>query len=229
LQTHLPALQAWPVAQGAQVAPPVPHVPMLSALCRTQVVPLQQPPLQELELQTHCPLLPQAWPVAQATQAAPPLPQVVAPEVWHWPFLSQQPLGHDAASQTHCPWALHSCWLPQVTQEPPLAPQAFFEAVTQAPFEQQPPQLAPPQLQAPPLQACPEAQLPQAAPSEPQALVLCPAVRMHFPVASQQPPEQEAGVQPQTPAALQAWPLAQGAQVAPPVPQLGVDWLDWLA
>ena len=59
-QTHLPPLQAWPVAQGAQVAPPVPQVPMLSALCRTQAVPLQQPPLQELALQAHWPLLPQA-------------------------------------------------------------------------------------------------------------------------------------------------------------------------
>ena len=85
LHTHLPPLQAWPVAQGAKVAPLLPQVPMLSALCRTQVVPLQQPPLQEPALQTHWPLL-QAWPVAQAAQAAPPVPQVVVPEVWHWPF-----------------------------------------------------------------------------------------------------------------------------------------------
>ena len=60
LQTHLPPLQAWPVAQGAQVAPPVPQVPMLSALCRTQVVPLQQPPLQELALHTQDPVDAQA-------------------------------------------------------------------------------------------------------------------------------------------------------------------------
>ena len=120
LQTHLPPLQAWPVAQGAQVAPLLPQVPMLSALCRTQVVPLQQPPLQELAVQAQAPVAPQAWPVAQATQAAPPVPQVVVPEVWHWPFLSQQPLGQEAASQTHCPCALHSCWLPQGTQAPPI-------------------------------------------------------------------------------------------------------------
>jgi hypothetical protein len=143
--------------------------------------------------------------------------------------LSQQPPGQEAASQTHCPWALHSCWLPQGAQVPPLAPQAVFEAVTQAPFEQQPAQLAPPQLQAPPLHACPAAQVPQAAPFEPQALVVCAELRTHLPVASQQPPEQEAGVQPQMPAALQAWPLAQGAQAAPLAPQPGVDWLDWLA
>jgi hypothetical protein len=202
---------------------------MLSALCRTQVVPLQQPPLQEVALHTQDPVDAQACPAAQATQAAPPVPQVVVPDVWHWPFLSQQPLGHEAASQTHCPCALHSCWLPQAVHAPPLAPQAVFEAVTQAPFEQQPVQLAPPQLQAPPLHACPDAQPPQAAPFEPQAPLFCAAVRTHLPVASQQPPPHDAGVQPQTPAALQAWPLAQGAQVAPPVPQPGVDWLDWLA
>jgi hypothetical protein len=53
LQTHLPEAQVVPFAQGAQVAPPVPQVPMLSALCMTQVVPLQQPPLHEPALQTH--------------------------------------------------------------------------------------------------------------------------------------------------------------------------------
>jgi hypothetical protein len=205
------------------MAPPVPQLPIPCPLGIKQVVPLQQPPLQEPALQTHWPL-PQAWPVAQAAQAAPPVPQVVVPEVWHWPFLSQQPLGQEAASQMHCPCALHSCWLPQAVQVPPLAPQVVFEAVTQAPFEQQPPQLAPPQLQAPPLQACPDAQVPQAAPFDPQALVLCAEVATHFPVASQQPPEHEVGVQPQPPAAPQAWPLAQVAQMAPLVPQLPVDW-----
>ena len=147
------------------------------------------------------------------------------PDVWHWPFLSQQPLGQEAASQTHCPCGLHSCWLPQGTQAPPLAPQAVFETVTQAPFEQQPAQPAPPQLQAPALHACPDAQLPQAAPFEPQAPLFCAEVRTHFPVESQQPPEHEVGVQPQTPVALQLWPLAQGAQVAPPAPQTVIDWL----
>ena len=157
------------------------------------------------------------------------MPQVVVPEVWHWPFLSQQPLGHEAASQTHCPCGAALLLVAAGRASAPLAPQAVFEAVTQAPFEQQPAQLAPPQLQAPPLQAWPDAQVPQASPFEPHAPVVCAAVRTHFPVASQQPPAHEAGVQPQTPAALQAWPLAQVAQVAPPVPQPGVDWLDWLA
>jgi hypothetical protein len=118
--------------------------------------------------------------------------------------LSQQPLGQELASQTHCPCALHSCWLPQVVQVAPLAPQVVFDEVTQAPFEQQPPQLPPPQLQAPALQLCPEPQVPQAAPFEPQVVLFCAEVATHLPVASQQPPEQDDGVQAQTPVALQA-------------------------
>jgi hypothetical protein len=39
--------------------------------------------------------------VAQPTQATPPVPQVVVPDVWHWPFLSQHPFGQEVASQTH--------------------------------------------------------------------------------------------------------------------------------
>jgi len=201
----------------------VPQLPIACAVV-TQVVPLQQPPPHEPSLQTHWPLL-QAWPLAQPTQAAPPVPQVVVPEVWHWPFLSQQPLGQELASQTHCPCALHDCWLPQGVQVPPLSPQFVFEEVTQAPFEQQPAQLEPPQLQAPPLHACPDAQVPQAAPFDPQALVFCAEVATQLPVESQQPPGQDDGVQPQAPVAPQAWPLAQGAQLAPLVPQLVIDWL----
>ena len=86
LQTHLPPLQVWPLAQGPQVAPPVPQVPMFcDAPVMTQVLPLQQPPLHEPLLQMHWPPL-QVCPVAQVTQAAPLVPQVDMPEVWHWPF-----------------------------------------------------------------------------------------------------------------------------------------------
>jgi hypothetical protein len=46
----------------------------------TQVLPLQQPPLHELALQTQAPLL-QVVPVAQVTQAAPLVPQVFIPDV----------------------------------------------------------------------------------------------------------------------------------------------------
>jgi hypothetical protein len=65
--------------------------------------------------------------------------------------------------------------------------------------------------------------VPQAAPFDPQAPVLCAEVAMHLPVESQQPPEQDDGVQAQTPAVLQAWPLPQGPQAAPAVPQAFID------
>ena len=127
------------------------------------------------------------------------------------------------ASQTHWPCALHSCWPPQVAQVPPLAPQLSCPDVMHAPLEQQPPQLVPPQLQAPLVHAWPDPHVPQLAPFEPQAMVFWAEVATHLPVGSQQPPEQDDGVHAHTPAALQAWPLGQGAQLAPAVPHAVVD------
>jgi hypothetical protein len=106
-----------------------------------------------------------------------------------------------------------------------LAPQVALEAVTQAPFEQQPLQLVPPQLQAPLLQACPDEQVPQAFPAEPQVLVDCAEVATQLPLASQQPFGQEEGVQTQVPEVPQLCPLAQPPQAAPAAPQVPVAWL----
>ena len=117
----------------------------------------------------------------------------------------------------HCPCALHSCWLPQTEQVPPLAPQVSCPDVSHAPFEQQPPQLIPPQLQAPAVQAWPDAQVPQAVPFMPQAAVLCWAARTHW-VPSQQPPEQELGVQTQVPLVPQVCPDPHAEHAAPPIP-----------
>jgi hypothetical protein len=110
-----------------------------------------------------------------------------------------------------------------VAQVPPFAPQLSCPDVRQAPFEQQPPQPIPPQLQAPLVQAWPDPHIPQAAPFDPQTLVFCAEVATHLPVVSQQPPEHDDSVQAQTPPAPQAWPLAQGPQLAPPVPQTVID------
>jgi len=63
---------------------------------------LQQPPPQELALQTHLPLA-QVVPVPQVAHAAPPVPQVPLVDVWHLPLESQQPLGQEVALQTHLP------------------------------------------------------------------------------------------------------------------------------
>lgn len=104
-----------------------------------------------------------------------------------------------------------------------MAPQLSCPEVWHWPFAQQPPQLVPPQLQAPLVHAWPDPHVPQLAPFEPHALVLWDEGPMHLPVASQQPPEQEEGVQVQTPVLLQACPLAQEPQLAPAVPQAVID------
>jgi hypothetical protein len=65
-------------------------------------LPLQQPPPQELALQTHFPDA-QVVPVPQVAQAAPPVPQVELVAVWHLPLESQQPFGQELALQTHLP------------------------------------------------------------------------------------------------------------------------------
>ena len=85
-------------------------------------------------------------------------------------------------------------------------------------------QEAPPQLHAPALQVCPAAQVPQAFPAEPHALVDWLAVGRHV-SALQQPFEHEAGVHVHVPRALQACPGAHAAHAAPPLPHLLAGWL----
>jgi hypothetical protein len=59
-------------------------------------------------------------------------------EVWHWPLLSQQPLGHEVALQTQAP-PLHACPLAQALQVAPVTPQAdTVSVVTHVPLLQQP-------------------------------------------------------------------------------------------
>jgi hypothetical protein len=153
------------------------------------------------------------------------VPQVGVAEVWHCPLLSQQPFGQEAASQTQVPWALHSWCAAHGAQVPPLAPQAVVDAVTQAPLEQQPLQLAPPQLQAPLSHVWPEPHVPQALPPEPQAPVDCADEATQLPPESQHPFGHDAVVQLQTPALPHACPVAQGRQEAPAAPQVPAAWL----
>lgn len=84
-------------------------------------MPLQQPPLQEVALQTQAPLA-QAWPVAQALQLAPPVPQVPLLDVRHWPVESQQPFGHELALQAQAPLT-HACPLAHAVHVAPPVPQ----------------------------------------------------------------------------------------------------------
>jgi hypothetical protein len=100
LQAHLPAEQAVPVPQTAQLAPAVPQV----ALLEVWHLPLesQQPFGHELALQTHLPPL-QAWPVAQAPQDAPPVPQLATLWLVTQVVPLQQPV-HELLLQAHWPF-----------------------------------------------------------------------------------------------------------------------------
>lgn len=139
-QVQAPATQRRPVAQGALAPQPqvplvrqlsdrasqVPQVPPFGpqavvVLLVTQVVPWQQPPPQELEVQMHAPPW-QRWPGAQLApvpQRHAPLPQLslscvsqpahAAPAVPQEPVVVavmhdsplQQPVAQDVPSQTH--------------------------------------------------------------------------------------------------------------------------------
>jgi len=154
-------------------------------------------------LQTQAPELLHACPLVQPLHAAPPTPQVLVPEVWHLPLLSQQPLGQEVASQMHIPWALQDWFAPQGAQTPPFAPQCWALEATHWSPEQQPAQLIPAQLHAPDEQVWPDVHRPHAVPPVPHAVVPCFAGRTQV-VPWQQPPAQEVVVQEQTPAVLQA-------------------------
>jgi len=160
---------------------------------------------------------------AHATHAAPPVPQVVLPEVWHWPFVSQQPDGQDVASQTHLPCALQSCLVAQLAHVPPPRPHAVVDGVVlHTPLAQHPLHEAPPQLQAPALHAWPDAHVPHAFPADPHALVDWFAVRTQV-APWQQPPEHEDGVQVHVPEVLPAWLAPHDPHMAPPTPHSLVD------
>ena len=132
--------------------------------------------------------------------AAPLVPQVAVAEVRHWPVESQQPFGHEAALQTQAPCALQAWFAAHATHCPPFAPHMAADVVTHWPLAQQPAQLMLPQLQPPLLHVCPEAQVPQALPPEPQAVVDCAPIATHRPCESQHPFGHDVGLQTQVPA-----------------------------
>jgi hypothetical protein len=154
----------------------------------------------------------------------------------------QQPLAQEAALQTQAPSA--QAWPDgQAVQAEPLTPQALLLSLalgTQPEGEQQPSQVAGSQAHLPSTQAWPAGQAWHMDPLEPQE----PAVGvMQTPVCGSQQPwqlaephEHECDVvsqvmplgqsalllQPQVPAPMQAWPMAevvQSMQPPPPVPQ----------
>jgi hypothetical protein len=70
-----------------------------------QVAPLQQPFGQFCGVQPVQTPLVHTWSFGHAWHEEPPLPQsaLVLPP-WHWPFVSQQPCGHDDTLQTQVPF-----------------------------------------------------------------------------------------------------------------------------
>ena len=178
LQTHAPLEeQAWPVAQPAHAAPPVPQVVVLGVW--HWPLESQQPFGHDVALQTHAPCALQVWLVPHATHWPPLAPHAVADAVTHWPFWQQPeqlvvpqlhapplqvwPVEH--ASQALPPephvvadcadWAMQRCWASQHPFGQVVASQTHFPAVVS--------------------QVWPLAHAAQVAPAVPQAVVDCDA------------------------------------------------------
>jgi hypothetical protein len=179
LQVHWPRLeQAWPVAHAWQKAPLFPHWPLLWPLVpSSSQAPgapftgwlarfcgfVQQPPAQDVVLQTHSPkyaspgvvshcrfaptaaqLAIQAEPGPWLATSDPPHVPVVLKD-WQTPLESQHPLGHVVASHVQVPSVVSHKGLvggPAVVQfvhtAPPL-PQSAFPSVPPAPSVKQDP------------------------------------------------------------------------------------------
>lgn len=58
-QLHPPAVQVWPAAHVPQLLPLAPQAEALCCAVATHLVPWQQPPGQDVALQTHAPAVPQ--------------------------------------------------------------------------------------------------------------------------------------------------------------------------
>jgi len=127
-QTHCPLpLHAWPAAQAAQAAPPLPHEELDSLESDSQLPPLQQPG-HDVPPHEHAP--PEhACPPAHALQAAPPAPhRALDCDDWSTHVVPlQHPVGHELASQTHCPVVVLHSW--PDAQAPQVAPPVPQEAV----------------------------------------------------------------------------------------------------
>ena len=131
----------------------------------------QQPPGQEVALQTHAPCALHAWFAAQATHWPPLAPHCPAEAVTHWP-LAQQPL-QLMLPQLQAP-LLHvwpDAHMPQALPAEPHAVADCADSATQRPCESQQPYGHDVGLQThlPVVsQVCPAAHAAQAAPAVPQ-------------------------------------------------------------
>jgi hypothetical protein len=123
LHTQVPwAEQVWPVAQGAQAAPPTPQVGGLEV--RHWPVESQQPFGHEVALHTQAPVALHVRPVAQGAHWAPLAPHADGDVVMHWP-LAQQP-AQLMLPQPQAP-LLHACPVAHVPQLFPFEPHAAVD------------------------------------------------------------------------------------------------------
>jgi hypothetical protein len=122
LHTHWPVLvlHCWPEAHPVQLAPPTPHMELLSLESGSHVDPLQQP-AQDDPPHVHTPEV-HAWPEAHAPQAPPAVPQSDADceEYATHTLPLQQPFGQEAALQPQVPLVVLQNW--PAAQAPHVAP-----------------------------------------------------------------------------------------------------------
>jgi hypothetical protein len=221
LQTHAPFEQAWPLAHGAQAAPPTPQVCVLDVW--QWLFSSQQPLGHEAGLQTQAPPT-HVWSLAHGTHAAPCTPQAVGDDVVHWPF-AQQPL-QLMLPQLQAP-SVHVCPVAHMPQARPFAPQTIADcadSATHFPWASQQPfgQLVRVHSHLPPTpavmaQTCPVEHGAQAAPALPHASNWL-AFPRQVPLDWQQPVGHDAGEQAHFPVPSQVCPAAHGAQAAPWLP-----------
>jgi hypothetical protein len=192
-------------------------------------VPLQQPSAQELESQTHCPVvLSHSWPDPQAPHVAPPVPHDIVvsdPYSSHVPVgpPTQHPWAHEVASQTHCPIPLHSWPVGHAAHMAPAAPQEAFDSPVGASHlssaVQQPGHDVPAHEHAPAIQFSPVAHALHAPPPVPHAIAVCADTGTQAPAALQQPIGQDVASHAHVPlAVLHSCPDGHAAQATPPLP-----------
>lgn len=139
LQVPFAQVSAVVELQAVHAAPPAPQTGALWLMKAVHVVPVQQPPAQDVASQMQLPAA-QRWPTAhcalpphlhvpplqlsaraasQLVHTPPSVPHAPDDAAWQVPFW-QQPFGHDAESHTQLPVALHRWPGAQAAVEPHL-------------------------------------------------------------------------------------------------------------
>jgi len=105
VHVHVPdAPHAWPLAQGWQAAPPVPHAVIDWLAYATQLPFMSQHPSgHDAASQVHVPDALHSCPCAHATHAPPLAPHAVLVGVTHCPVALQQPVLQAVPSQPQAP------------------------------------------------------------------------------------------------------------------------------